>query len=98
MSDSPGITVLRLRPSLDPTAIDSLLQDLRKARNTAVVIEAAEVTRVSTPALQALLSAWMTWRSDGHDFHVASASAALADAAALLGFPKDFLAREGLHA
>ena len=96
MSDSSGITVLRLQPSLDPTAIESLLQDLRKARNTAVVIEAADVTRVSTLALQALLSAWMTWRSDGHDFHVASASPALSDAAALLGLPREFLAREGL--
>jgi anti-anti-sigma regulatory factor len=98
MSDSPGITVLRLRPSLDPTAIDGLLQELRKARNTAVVLEAGEVTRVSTVALQALLSAWMTWRSDGHDFHVAAASPALADAARLLGFPSDFLAREGQNA
>jgi len=70
MSDSAGITVLRLRPSLDLTAIDELLRDLRKARNTAVVIEAAEVSRVSTIALQALLSAWITWRSDGHDFHI----------------------------
>ena len=98
MSDSPGITVLRLRPSLDPTAIDDLLQDLRRARNTAVVVEAGDVTRVSTPALQALLCAWMTWRSVGHDFHVASASPALTDAAQLLGLPKDFLSREGLTA
>jgi anti-anti-sigma regulatory factor len=97
MSDSPGITTLRLRAALDPTAIDDLLRDLKKARNTAVVIEAANVARVSTAALQALLSAWMTWRSDGHDFHIATASPALADAAALLGLPKDFLAREGLH-
>ena len=96
MSDSPGITVLRLRPSLDLTAIDELLRDLRKARNTAVVIEAGDVTRVSTIALQALLSAWMTWKSDGHDFHVAAASPALTDAAALLGFPADFLQGEGL--
>ena len=88
--------MLRLQPSLDPPAIDSLLQELRRARNTAVVVEAGDVTRVSTLALQALLSAWMTWRSDGHDFHVASAAPALADAAALLGLPKDFLAREGL--
>ena len=95
MSDSPGITVLRLRPSLDPTAIDGLLQELRSARNTAVVLEAGDVTRVSTVALQALLSAWMTWRSDGHDFHVAAASPALSDAARLLGLPRDFLAREG---
>lgn len=95
MSDNPGITVLRLRPSLDLTAMDELLRDLRKARNTAVVIEAAEVSRVSTIAMQALLSAWMTWRSDGHDFHVASASPALLDAATLLGFPPDFLEREG---
>ena len=95
MSDSAGITVLRLPPSLDPTAIEGLLQDLRRARNTAVLVEAGEVARVSTLALQALLSAWMTWRSDGHDFHVASASPALCDAAALLGLPKDFLAHEG---
>ena len=98
MSDSPGITVLRLRPSLDPTAIDDLLQDLRRARNTAVVVEAGDVTRVSTLALQALLCAWMTWRSDVHDFHVASASPAFTDAAQLLGLPKDFLSREGLTA
>lgn len=98
MSDSPGITVLRLRPSLDPTTIDSLLQDLRKARNTAVVLEAGDVVRVSTVALQALLCAWMTWRSDGHDFHIAAAAPALTEAARLLGLPSDFLAREGLTA
>ncbi len=98
MSDSPGITVLRLRPSLDPTAIDDLLRQLRTARNTAVVVEAGDVSRVSTVALQALLCAWMTWRSDGHDFHVASASPALIDAASLLGLPRDFLAREGAAA
>jgi len=96
MSDSPGITVLKLRPSLDLTAIEELLRDLRKARNTAVVIEAGEVSRVSTIALQALLSAWMTWKSDGHDFHVAAASPALLDATQLLGFPPDFLQGEGL--
>ena len=98
MSDNPGITVLRLRPSLDPTSIEELLRDLRTARNTAVLIEAGEVSRVSTIALQALLCAWMTWRSDGHDFHVASASPALVDAASLLGLPRDFLAREGAAA
>ena len=96
MSDPSGITVLRLKPSLDPTAMDGLLRDLKKARNTAVVLEAGEVARVSTIALQALLSAWMTWRSDGHDFHVASASPTLLEAAPLLGFPPDFLQGEGL--
>ena len=95
MTDTSGITVLRLRPSLDLTAIDELLRDLKKARNTAVVIEAGEVSRVSTIALQALLSAWVTWKSDGHDFHVASASSTLLEAANLLGFPPDFLQGEG---
>ncbi len=78
MSDTPGITTLTLGPSLDPTACDELLRDLRKARNTAVVIEAGDVVRVSTPALQVLLAGWMTWKSDGHDFHIAAASPALA--------------------
>ena len=96
MTETSGITVLRLTPSLDLTAIDELLNDLKKARNTAVVIEAGEVSRVSTIALQALLSAWVTWKSDGHDFHVASASASLLEAANLLGFPPDFLQGEGL--
>jgi anti-anti-sigma regulatory factor len=76
--------------------MEELLRDLKKARNTAVVLEAGEVSRVSTIALQALLSAWMTWKSDGHDFHVASASSTLLEAANLLGFPPDFLQGEGL--
>jgi anti-anti-sigma regulatory factor len=96
MTETSGITVLKLKPSLDLTAIDELLRDLRKARNTAVVIEAGEVTRVSTIALQALLSAWVTWKSDGHDFHVGTASPTLLEAANLLGFPPDFLQGEGL--
>ncbi len=89
------MTELRLPPSLDLAAIDELLADLRKARNTAVVMEAGDVSRVSTIALQTLLSAWVTWRSDGHDFHVASASPTLLEAAKLLGFPPDFLQGEG---
>jgi anti-anti-sigma regulatory factor len=96
MSESCDITVLKLRPSLDLTSMDELLRDLKKARNTAVVLEAGEVSRVSTIALQALLSAWMTWKSDGHDFHVASASSTLLEASNLLGFPPDFLQGEGL--
>ncbi len=96
MSESCDITVLKLRPSLDLTSMEELLRDLKKARNTAVVLEAGEVSRVSTIALQALLSAWMTWKSDGHDFHVASASPTLLEAANLLGFPPDFLQGEGL--
>lgn len=94
--DSPGVTVLRLPSALDLTSMDELLRDLRRARNTAVVVEAGEVIRLSTIALQALLSAWMTWRSDGHDFHVAAASSTLLDAAHLLGFPPEFLQGEGL--
>jgi anti-anti-sigma regulatory factor len=96
MSESCDITVLKLRPSLDLPSMEELLRDLKKARNTAVVLEAGEVSRVSTIALQALLSAWMTWKSDGHDFHVASASSTLLEAANLLGFPPDFLQGEGL--
>jgi anti-anti-sigma regulatory factor len=96
MTETSGITVLKLKPSLDLSAIDELLRDLKKARNTAVVIEAGDVSRVSTIALQALLSAWVTWKSDGHDFHVASASPTLVEAANLLGFPSDFLQGEGL--
>lgn len=95
MTELSGITELRLQPVFDLTAIDDLLRDLRKARNTAVVLEAGEVSRVSTIALQALLSAWVTWKSDGHDFHVASASPTLLEAAKLLGFPPDFLQGEG---
>ena len=48
MSDT-GITVLRLRPSLDPTACDELLRDLKKARNTAVVVEAGDVMISMSP-------------------------------------------------
>jgi anti-anti-sigma regulatory factor len=50
MTDTSGITVLKLKPSLDLTAIDEMLKDLKKARNTAVVIEAADVSRVSKSA------------------------------------------------
>jgi anti-anti-sigma regulatory factor len=95
MTDTTGITVLRLQPALDLTAIDDLLKELRKARNTAVVLEGGAVARVSTIALQTLLCAWVTWKSDGHDFHVASASPSLLEAARLLGFPQDFLLVEG---
>lgn len=95
MTDASGITELRLQPFLDLPAIDELLRDLRKARNTAVVLDAGDVSRVSTIALQTLLSAWVTWKSDGHDFHVASASPTLLEAAKLLGFPPDFLQGEG---
>lgn len=95
MTDPSGITVLRLAPALDLSAIEDLLKALRKARNTAVVLEGGAVSRVSTVALQALLCAWITWKSDGHDFHVASASPCLLEAARLLGFPPDFLQVEG---
>lgn len=95
MTDSPDPTVITLSPSLDHTAIEDLLQALRKARNSAVVIAAGKVTRASTIGLQALLSAQTTWKSDGHDFHVAATPPSLAEAARLLGLPADFLSAEG---
>jgi anti-anti-sigma regulatory factor len=98
MTDSSGITILKLTQNFDLTAIDGFLRELRKARNSAVVIEAADVSRVSTIALQVLLSAWVTWRSEGQDFHIASASPPLVEAASLLGFPPDFLQVEGTPA
>jgi anti-anti-sigma regulatory factor len=96
MTETTGITVLKLTPSLDLAAIDELLRDLRKARNNAVLVQADGVERVSTIALQALLCAWATWKSDGHDFHVAAASSTLLEAANRLGFPPDFLQGEGV--
>ena len=98
MTESSGITILKLTQNFDLTAIEGFLRELRKARNSAVVIEAADVSRVSTIALQALLCAWVTWRSEGQDFHIASASPPLVEAATLLGFPPDFLQGEGFPA
>lgn len=98
MTDTSGISVVRLRPALDLTPVEDMLKELKRARNTAVVIEAGEVARVSAIGLQALLSAWITWRSDGHDFHISGATPVLREAASLLGLPPDFLAKDGASA
>lgn len=92
------IGTVTLSPVLDPPGIEKMLGDLKLLRGQPVAIAASEVTRPTTPGLQALLSAAMTWRSDGYDFDLASASPALRDAWKLLGLPEAFLSGDGVLA
>lgn len=87
-----------LSPVLDPPGIEKMLRDLKALRGQPVTIAAGDVTRPTTPGLQALLSAAMTWRTDGYDFDLASASPALRDAWKLLGLPEAFLSGDGVLA
>jgi chemotaxis protein CheX len=87
-----------LPATLDPPGIDRMLSDLRAVRGQPVALAAGGVARPTTPGLQALLSAAMTWRTDGYDFDLASASPALRDAWKLLGLPEAFLSGDGVLA
>lgn len=80
-------SVLRLAPSLDLNAADTLHGELlsRVAADAAVLIDGTDVERISTPCLQLLAAAAVGARAQGVAFRVRAASPVFAAAVHDLG-------------
>lgn len=79
----PGSYVLPAR--LEGEALETLRVDLLARRGGDLDLSGAEVARLNGLGLQALLSAFRTWREDGFRLRVADPSPTLLDAFARLG-------------
>lgn len=86
---------LTLNSRLDATAATSLLNALLTKRGAPLDLRVDQVERITTPALQVLLSAAVTWRADGHRLRLTSSSEALAEAVRTLGLTLGDLTSEG---
>jgi len=99
MSAAPSMTAetVCLPALLDLSSAASLARDLVARRGAPLRLDASGVERVGGLGLQVLLSARLTWRSDGVDFALIDPSEAFRTDCAALGVsaPDDF--REALH-
>ena len=90
-----GPAILPLPARLDAAATADLRQALLVRRGQPLELQAGDVERVSTPAVQVLLAAARTWAADGQAFRLADAAPALQDAARCLGLSLDAFTAEG---
>ena len=79
--------LVRLPPALDARVAEALTQDILALRGQPVRLDASDVERVGGLGLQVLLSARLTWRSDGLGFALINPSEAFQADCALLGAP-----------
>jgi chemotaxis protein CheX len=88
-ADESAGSILVLPSLLDLTAAETLCRSFleRLSAFDSIVIEGAEVDRVSTAAIQVLLAAAEDARSRGISFQLNEPSEALADALSDLGLP-----------
>ncbi len=66
--------VLKLPEKLDVAGARSLVDTLLATRGRPLCLDAGQVERISTPAIEVLLSAALQWHRDGHPFRVSEAS------------------------
>lgn len=84
--DLAPATAAKLASSLDLTAAEPLLRQLRDAlRDGAVLLDGADVERASTPCLQVLAATAIAARKGDLPFRILGASPVLAAAIADLG-------------
>ena len=94
MNSAPSDIPVHLADVLDAPAAGPLLESLLAVRGADAAVDAAAVTRASTPCLQVLLAAAKTWAAEGHAFRIVNPSAAFVEAYSLLGLTSDQLFME----
>lgn len=80
-----SMTIIALSESLDFTAADSLLEQVKEARGQDLQLDASRVNRLGAACLQVLLSAAMTWASDGKIFQLTPRSPPVDEFLRLMG-------------
>jgi anti-anti-sigma regulatory factor len=76
---------------LDAVAAAPLRQALLALQASPLTVDASQVERLSTPSLQVLMAAALSWKAAGHDFAVTGESETFASIRGLLGITPDLL-------
>jgi chemotaxis protein CheX len=87
--------IVALPETLDSSSAVSLKEQLLAKRGAPLVVDAGQVRRTGMQAVQVLLSAARTWRSEGQSYAVANASEEFLETLALVGLPREHLLIEG---
>jgi anti-anti-sigma regulatory factor len=90
MSDA-GSADLQLPEALDAVAATALRQSLLERLSIPLIVDASQVQRLSTPALQVLMAAAKSWAAAGQGFAIIRESDAFRSARLLLGLTPDHL-------
>ncbi|TPW29033.1 STAS domain-containing protein [Pararhizobium mangrovi] len=83
------VSTCELPSDLGLAAAGPLTRELAGLRGRDVVVDGSAVRKVSTPCLQVLMSAALTWKLDGAELSLNAPSEALASGVALLGLSID---------
>ncbi|MET0638750.1 MAG: STAS domain-containing protein [Hyphomicrobium sp.] len=85
-----------LPESLDTTSAFGLREAILARRGNPLIVDAGQVRRTGMQAVQVLIAAARTWRSDGHDYLVTNATDEFLDTIALVGLSRECLSIEGV--
>lgn len=84
-----------LPETLDSSSAVGLKEQLLANRGSPLIVDAGQVRRTGMQAVQVLLSAAQTWRSDGQSYAVANAPDEFLETLALVGLSREHLLIEG---
>jgi chemotaxis protein CheX len=88
--------VLTLPECLDSGSVIALRDTLLTYRGSPLEVDAGQVRRTGTQALQILISAARTWRADGQRYALTHPSSEFLDTLALVGVAAEQLSFEGI--
>ncbi len=94
--DAGALDALVLPDALDSSSAAGIKDMLIGRRGAPLVVDAGQVRRVGVQALQVLVAAAQTWRSDGQSYAVTNASSEFLDTIALVGLSREHLLLEGI--
>jgi chemotaxis protein CheX len=87
--------IVALPETLDSSSAAGIKEQLLANRGSPVVVDAGQVRRTGMQAVQVLLAAAQTWRSDGKSYVVANAADEFLETLTLVGLSRQDLSIEG---
>ena len=85
MTEEAGVVILPLSSNLDAGAARGLAAALLAVRGLSVDVDASQVQKLGTLAVQVLVSARITWAADNSEIRFINATAPFCEALNLLG-------------
>jgi chemotaxis protein CheX len=93
--DLMASATVALPETLDSSSAVSLKEQFLANRGSPLIVDAGQVRRTGMQAVQVLLAAAQTWRSDGQSYAVANAPDEFLETLALVGLSREHLLIEG---
>lgn len=95
LTEAVSVPAVVLPEMLDASCAAPVREMLLARRGSPLVVDAGQVRRTGTQAIQILIAAARTWRADGQRYVVTNPSSEFLDTIALVGLTREQLMVEG---